>query len=185
MKRDIKLVRVWRAMKDRCVNPKNPSYDNYGGRGIKVCARWFNSFDYFLEDMGPRPEGGTIERIDNNSDYAPLNCRWATRAEQANNKRTSKFLSAHGETKTLAQWAKTLNCHPATILNRLGMGWSEEKSVLTQVEKDNHRKLSIEQVKYIKDNYPSQTAQSLANFCGVSKKTVLNILHGKVYKDIT
>jgi hypothetical protein len=80
-----RTYRSWRSMKNRCTNPNTPNYNSYGGRGITVCERWLNSFENFLADMGERPEGTSIDRIDVNGNYEQSNCRWATPKEQSNN----------------------------------------------------------------------------------------------------
>ena len=81
---------IWVAMKQRCINPNNKAYMRYGGRGIKVCDKWMNSFPAFLLDMGNKPDGLSIERIDNDGNYEPSNCKWATRLEQNLNQRLQK-----------------------------------------------------------------------------------------------
>jgi hypothetical protein len=87
---------VWNSLKTRCLNPKSSSYVHYGGRGITVCPEWRDSFEAFLRDVGPRPEGHTLDRIDTNGNYEPGNCRWATQEEQANNRRADAQVLVNG-----------------------------------------------------------------------------------------
>jgi len=96
-------------MKQRCNNPRDAGFHNYGGRGIRVCARWQNSFEAFCRDMGERPTAKhSIDRIDNDGSYEPENCRWATQRTQVNNSRMVRKIKAAGEELSLAQWARRL-----------------------------------------------------------------------------
>jgi len=99
-----KTYEVWKAMKYRCNNPKQQAYKNYGARGITVCKRW-HTFSNFAIDMGTRPKGKSIDRIDNSKGYSPKNCRWATPKEQAANRRVTIFVTIDGKRKTMVDWA--------------------------------------------------------------------------------
>lgn len=121
---------VWMGMRARCSDPGHPSYENYGGRGIAVCARW-DDFALFLADVGHRPgRGYSLEREDNNKGYEPGNVHWATAVEQGRNKRNNRFLTMAGRTMTCSDWARETGIPPAQISNRLSKGWPVEK-VLT------------------------------------------------------
>lgn len=183
---DKRLIGVWRSMHNRCYNSNQKSYPLYGGRGIAVDAAWHGAegFKRFLADMGPCPEGGTLERVDNNANYGPSNCRWATRSEQSRNKRNNKFITANGKTQTLMDWAKELGCAHTAILYRLRKGMSEQDAVTTPIPERPNAKLEAKDALYVRSNYPTMTAQALATKLGVSKKTVLNIIHGKTFVDV-
>lgn len=123
--------RVWARMKQRCLDSNQPAYPFYGGRGIQICDRWINSFENFLADMGKRPEGKELDRIDVNGNYEPANCRWATRTEQLNNRSITVRLTLHGETHPLSEWCDLLNLPKCLVRNRLQRGWSHEKTLTT------------------------------------------------------
>lgn len=114
-----KTYYAWRNMRARCMNPNEASFANYGGRGIRVCDRWAESYDAFVADMGEAPEGLTLDRIDVNGNYEPGNCRWAGWDVQHNNKRTNRPLTFHGVTKNLTEWAKDLGLSTDTLHHRL------------------------------------------------------------------
>ncbi len=118
------IYSIWRAMKVRCYNPKDGHYRYYGDKGIKVCERWLNSVESFFEDMGERPTPQhSLDRIDNDGDYYPGNCRWATRKEQMRNRSDSAFLTIEGETLTIAGWAERFGISHSLIWNRIKRGW--------------------------------------------------------------
>lgn len=123
--------RIWTRMKQRCYSDTTGA-KNYRDRGIKVCDRWLESFENFYEDMGSRPSPKhSIDRIDNDGDYCPENCRWATRTEQQNNTSKNVRLTLNGETKTMTEWARVLGISPQTIRARNRKGWSDEKVLTT------------------------------------------------------
>jgi hypothetical protein len=123
---------IWKAMRDRCRNPNNTWYAEYGGRGVKVCERW-ESFENFLSDMGRRPsKRHSIDRYpDKNGDYEPGNCRWATPLEQNNNLRSNVLLAFRGRTQSLAAWARELGVSHTCLWWRKKHGWSDER-ILTE-----------------------------------------------------
>ena len=128
-------------MKQRCNNPETPNYKDYGGRGIKVCSRWLESFENFYEDMGDCPKGMSIDRKDNDGDYCPENCRWATRKEQMNNTRKNRLLNFMGNSLTLSNVSEISGIFSPTIRARIDrLGWSEEKASLTKVRAYNMSK---------------------------------------------
>jgi len=118
-----RAYRVWKDMRARCNNPNNTDFHLYGGRGISVCERW-NDFSAFLCDMGERPDGMSIDRINVDGDYTPENCRWADAKTQANNKRNNVVVEYCGEKLTLQEWEEKTGIKRETIQYRLKAGWS-------------------------------------------------------------
>lgn len=125
--------KAWTNMLNRCYNKNNIHYDRYGGRGITVCDRW-HKFDNFYHDMRDKPEGMTLERIDNDKGYSPDNCRWASVKEQANNRKTNVYITYNGRTQTISEWESELGFKHGTLWMRVNKyGWSEKKAIETPV----------------------------------------------------
>jgi len=120
-----KIYKIWTSMHERCYQPSNHAYARYGARGIVVCERW-HDFNLFFSDMGHRPPGKSLDRIDNNKSYSPENCRWATPEEQQNNTSSAHLLSHGGVTKSISQWARHLGVSRNRIRTRLQKGASVE-----------------------------------------------------------
>ena len=125
----------WKAMMARCYNKSHKHFNYYGGKGVTVCDEW-QSYDGFIADMGERPEGMTLDRIDSNKGYSSANCRWATRKEQANNRSSNTIIEFNGIEKTLAHWADELNCSPEVLGQRLKNGWSVKDALTKRVCKN-------------------------------------------------
>ena len=231
----VTLHQIWRSMILRCQQPKTKNFRDYGGRGIKVCERW-QSFDNFCADLGPRPSSELqIDRIDNNGNYEPENVRWATRAQQSRNRRSTvnltfagrtmcmkdwaaevgidppvilgrlrrgwsveqaltaqatrraytdpgeKILTLNGKKKHLAEWARELGINPAAILHRINAGWSVKRALTTPKPERPNAKLNMRQARAIRATYPNLSADKIAVKYGVCKKTILNIIHGRIF----
>ena len=132
----------WQSMVTRCTNPNASDYPRYGGRGITICQEWYQ-YESFKQDMGPRPEGHTLDRIDNNGNYTPANCRWATSTQQARNTRSTVIIEHKGVSKCTAEWAEDLDMPVATLAARLSKGWSIEKALETPVDTTKRNKFAL------------------------------------------
>jgi DNA-binding MarR family transcriptional regulator len=176
--------RCWGAMIQRCTNQNNAHFSNYGGRGISVCDRWL-AFANFLEDMGERPNGMTLDRIDNDGNYEPGNCRWATRKEQAGNTRVTKHVVLDGEVVSLSEAARRLN-YDSSQLSKLVRRDGVESAIeqarnrWTPGKRHPNSKLSVDDVRAIKSllsrgDVPSDIAREFS----IDQTTVSAIKTGK------
>lgn len=125
-----RVYAAWRAMHSRCTNPRKTGFSRYGGRGISVCERW-NDFTVFFSDMGEPPEGHQLDRINNDGNYEPRNCRWADRLQQAHNRRRARNLTFNGETLNLAEWSRRTGISRATLGRRFGKGLPADQILST------------------------------------------------------
>lgn len=128
---------IWRAMKQRCLNPNNKAFKNYGGRGITICENWKNSFSLFIKDIGLRPSAKhSIERINNDGNYELSNCKWATREEQDCNKRTNRIVTFLGKSQPLSAWCRELGVKRELVQYRIDkLGWTTEMAFTQAVSR--------------------------------------------------
>lgn len=123
---------AWGRMKSRCSNLAFIEYENYGGRGIKVCDRWNNSFEAFLSDVGKSPsQSHSLDRKNTNGNYEPGNVRWATKIQQMNNTTRTRWLTFNQKRQSLSDWARELGVRPKPLVKRLKTGWSVEQALST------------------------------------------------------
>jgi hypothetical protein len=124
--------RAWVHMRQRCTNPRKREWPHYGGRGIKVCARWMDSFIAFFADVGTRPSPKhSLDRIDVNGDYEPGNVRWATQAQQIENTTVARLVTIGGKTQTISAWEREMALPRGTVGRREASGWSIEEAITT------------------------------------------------------
>lgn len=132
--------RSWFHLVSRCTNPEDKNYKWYGGKGIKVCAEWLNSYEQFLEDMGERPEDTSIDRIDSAGNYEKSNCRWSGSKTQSRNRPTwCIYIEIEGVTRILTEWCEIYGISCRTARQRINLGWNEVDAVSTPVGKRGYR----------------------------------------------
>ena len=135
-----RVYTAWRNMHDRCYNPKDVGYSNYGGRGITVCDRW-HDFQNFLADMGEPEPGLSLDRADNSKGYYKDNCRWATKTEQTRNQRSNVLITYQGKTQPRSAWAEEVGIGYSCLRRRLDNGWSVERALTTPTRKLSNRRV--------------------------------------------
>lgn len=175
---------VWLSMVSRCTNPRHSSYRHYGARGIRICDRWLDSFTLFLADMGERPSlSHTIDRIDNDGNYEPTNCRWATKKEQARNRRGNVSFTAQGVVATVAEWAERMGVTCSMLYARKKRGWLEREIVSVPAR----RVLSKETVLAMCQEYDTEKTprKELAAKYQITLSSVTAVLTGRQWGDVT
>jgi hypothetical protein len=172
-----KCYSTWQSMKRRCAYKKESRYERYGGRGISVCEKWKNNYQSFFEDMGLPPSmDHQIDRIDNDGNYEPSNCRWVTRQENARNKSNNTFLEYDGKLLTIAEWAERLGINRSLIESRLSRGSSIEKALTVNMRPENFRSITTPHGTF-------STIQECAVHLDVSHSTVFSRIKSVNFKD--
>lgn len=164
---------TWKAMIGRVDDLKSNRAKDYAGRGIKVCQRWRDSFEAFYEDMGPKPsDDHSLDRKDNDGDYCPENCRWATRSEQQRNKRTTNQYTLNGKTQSAVAWAEEYGVPEGVLWYRLSRGWDLETALVTPQQKPRGPQTTPPKDRVIEYQGRSQTMAEWAEEFGLTVKIV-------------
>lgn len=159
----------WRAMLTRCGFKNYHAYNRYGGRGIKVCDRWLKNFENFYADMGKKPSPkSTLDRIDNDGDYSPENCRWADVSTQSINRSTNRVISFRGKTQRITQWADELGVNVSILCKRFSRGWSVEEVLTTELNPKRRPKFN----RVLNFRGKSQTLTEWSLETGLSVQTI-------------
>lgn len=170
----------WAGMLQRCSNPNSTNYNRYGGRGIKVCSDWVGSVEAFVKDMGDRPSKAySVERLDVDGDYTPLNCVWATQKQQMRNTSRNSLVEFDSQTKTVAEWAEELGIKANTITYRLRRGWSVPEALeYAPREKQLYNgKLTEEEVNYaIQEIMVGRTQTSVAEDLNIDSSQISRLV---------
>lgn len=190
-----KTHRAWSSMIQRCTNPKLKSWPRYGGRGIKVCPRWRASFQAFLDDMGKAPVGMMLERKNNNGNYQPGNCKWATAKEQQNNRSSNHKVEFQGVIRNLSQWAKEAGMSHETLLDRLKRGWTMEEAISTHPTSPNrfkkvkrgsaHAFAKLDEQKVCSILIDPRSSYHIAKAYGVAPNAIRQIRDGLTWKHVS
>lgn len=179
--RHVPTQKSWSMMIRRCTSPAHDKYAYYGGRGIKVCPQWMN-YDQFVSDMGERPDGTSLDRINSNGNYEPGNCRWADKMVQASNKSNNRIVVLNGERLHISEAARRVGIRMATIWARLDKGWTDEQALHTPIlkngfdvnapkqQRNGNTKINAEQRLEILNSV--ETRSQLAKKYNVSKSTI-------------
>lgn len=180
--------RVWSRMKERCLNKKHSGFKSYGGRGINICSEWINSFDNFIRDMGNRPPGLQLDRIDNNKEYSKENCKWSTPKQNCRNRRTNCIISVRGEKHTVTDAAEKFNVRRERIYDRIRHGVIGDRLIETRLpvrtgESHPLAKLSQGEVKEIRDRYfLGESRKDLREKFNMSKSQIQRIVTANSWK---
>lgn len=183
-----RLYRIWGQMRARCYTKSSINFQYYGDRGITVCSEWDNFNDFYSWAINSGYEDSlSLDRIDVNGNYCPENCRWITPEEQQHNKRSNHLITHEGETKTLTQWARTINIKPQTLSKRLRSGMSFETAIKTPVKPRNtitvsNKITAARFIEALKDSGMKQRV--LAQKIGVNESTISHYVNGRFLPSI-